>query len=445
MKITTVEDFKKQYKQSIIIEKVNAATQNTDIEAIFASPDVYKLFEIDEDILSYISGSEDVFYDELLGEVKLNDKEEFDKAFKNAYNEAILHKDCISDISFISDTLSVKKGETTIIELDTTASFENIKEMTVVAKFSGCLENYAEGIEFSTELGDFSLSADKKSASIVIKSDSLMSGDKIGTLTFVSGQAGEGMVTISGSAVVDTSIPYDANIVLNEEEFDISVAEQVKKPIGGSGSSFGGGSYVSKPSQIATQDVEKEIINTETKKVFEDLGEAPWAEEYIMALYNIQAINKNDEARFYPLRNITRAEFLKMVVLANDLPKSSYVDYDALELDFNDVSKDAWYYQYLQAAVYNKIVTGDGNGNFRPDDYITRQDICVILSRLGEMDDSSVDSSFADDGEISDYAKTAVYTMKKNGVVNGIGDNRFAPKVNATRAEAAKIICGMIK
>jgi len=42
-------------------------------------------------------------------------------------------------------------------------------------------------------------------------------------------------------------------------------------------------------------------------------------------------------------------------------------------------------------------------------------------------------------------AKNAVYVMKETGIVNGIGDNLFAPKANATRAMAAKIIYGLVK
>ena len=47
---------------------------------------------------------------------------------------------------------------------------------------------------------------------------------------------------------------------------------------------------------------------------------------------------------------------------------------------------------------------------------------------------------FADDSEIAEYAKEAVYSMQKAGIINGKGDNRFAPTEYATREEAAKMI-----
>ena len=48
--------------------------------------------------------------------------------------------------------------------------------------------------------------------------------------------------------------------------------------------------------------------------------------------------------------------------------------------------------------------------------------------------------SFADSGEIADYAKDAVYILAKAGIVSGNENSEFNPLANATRAEAAKIL-----
>ena len=47
-------------------------------------------------------------------------------------------------------------------------------------------------------------------------------------------------------------------------------------------------------------------------------------------------------------------------------------------------------------------------------------------------------------GDISDYAKDAVYTMRKTGIINGVGENAFAPKQTATRAMAARMVDAMM-
>ena len=50
-------------------------------------------------------------------------------------------------------------------------------------------------------------------------------------------------------------------------------------------------------------------------------------------------------------------------------------------------------------------------------------------------------TAFADDGEIADYAKDAVYALKELGILVGY-ENRFCPNDSATRAESAKILAG---
>ena len=44
---------------------------------------------------------------------------------------------------------------------------------------------------------------------------------------------------------------------------------------------------------------------------------------------------------------------------------------------------------------------------------------------------------FADDGDISGWAKDSVYFMAANGIINGMGNNRFAPRNTTTEQEAS--------
>ena len=53
--------------------------------------------------------------------------------------------------------------------------------------------------------------------------------------------------------------------------------------------------------------------------------------------------------------------------------------------------------------------------------------------------------SFADDDQIADYAKEAVYALKNAGAVSGMTETEFSPQAGATRAQAAKIIYSLIK
>ena len=70
--------------------------------------------------------------------------------------------------------------------------------------------------------------------------------------------------------------------------------------------------------------------------------------------------------------------------------------------------------------------------------------MAVMLYRavldLGISEKTNTNIRFTDDGEISDYAKDAVYALCSMGIINGIGNDRFAPNDTATRAMAARMI-----
>ncbi len=174
---------------------------------------------------------------------------------------------------------------------------------------------------------------------------------------------------------------------------------------------------------------------------FSDLGGFEWAEKSINKLHNDGVISGKDNGIFAPEDSVTRAEFIKMIVLALFETDSS------ANSDFADVDKNSWSYPYISTAFKMGLVHGNGTG-FGTSDNITRQDMAVIISRCMEKKNlipSSQDSSvFDDDNLISDYAKGAVALMKVEGIINGKGNNMFAPLDNLTRAEAAVIIMRVI-
>lgn len=114
------------------------------------------------------------------------------------------------------------------------------------------------------------------------------------------------------------------------------------------------------------------------------------------------------------------------------------------ECDFSDAEKDAWYYKYICVAYNNGITSGMGNGTFGVGSDITREDMVVMLYRIlmesGYIKDQDSNSYFADAYEISSYARKAVTTFSNYKIVSGIGDNLFSPKGTATRAMAAVMI-----
>ena len=85
------------------------------------------------------------------------------------------------------------------------------------------------------------------------------------------------------------------------------------------------------------------------------------------------------------------------------------------------------------------IINGVGDSKFAPDDFLTREQAATILHRVYQLFDEQLnadDELFADDIYISDWAKNSVYTMKQHGIMNGTGDNNFSPKESYTTEQS---------
>lgn len=88
------------------------------------------------------------------------------------------------------------------------------------------------------------------------------------------------------------------------------------------------------------------------------------------------------------------------------------------------------------------IVLGKGEGQFQPNNTVTREEISVMLYRTLRAAKPEYDYSntagynFSDQNEISPWAKEAVGYLYGIGVINGVGDSRFNPGGETTREQA---------
>lgn len=204
---------------------------------------------------------------------------------------------------------------------------------------------------------------------------------------------------------------------------------------GGSGRGSGGGSGTVKRIEVDNDQV-KEPVNPVS--MFGDVSKSHWAYEYILKLKKNKVISGNEDNLFEPEKNITREEFVKMTAIAIGI-----VDEEA-KCDFDDVGADDWCYKYVASAKSRGIIDGVETGRFGVGELITREDMAVIISRACNL--ASEDSApFSDENLISDYAKSSVAALSAAKIINGFEDGTFRPKAFAARAEAVKIICGLIK
>jgi hypothetical protein len=172
---------------------------------------------------------------------------------------------------------------------------------------------------------------------------------------------------------------------------------------------------------------------------FTDIGDS-FAEEDICFLYQHGIVSGKSEHSFYPNDTITRAEFLKIVLL-----DAAYQVYAVQSASFTDISGGDWYYSYVTFAHSKGFVEGYGDGSFHPNSQITRAEAVQMLlniSGITNFDTSEANTKFYDvDGD--DWYASAVAMALEFDIIEGYGDGSFRPNNNLTRAEAATITARM--
>ena len=228
-----------------------------------------------------------------------------------------------------------------------------------------------------------------------------------------------------------------------KNEIDNVISERKTSTSGGSG---GSGSGSSKNSNTYKEVVQAVWNNTPTpapteapytRQFFYDLDGYDWAEQAINDLATKGIVAGDGSGKFYPGNNVTREEFVKMLIIGFGLR-----DYSAT-CDFDDVSESDWYYEFVAAANKLGIVKGMSETEFGVGRNITRQDMAVMVYRAATVAGKTLadgEINFTDNDDIAEYAAAPVGAMQASGIITGMGDGTFAPLSNANRAQAAVII-----
>ncbi|NIK69720.1 carbohydrate binding domain-containing protein [Paenibacillus sp. BK720] len=117
------------------------------------------------------------------------------------------------------------------------------------------------------------------------------------------------------------------------------------------------------------------------------------------------------------------------------------------ESGFQDVAPDAWYSDAVTRASGSGIVRGVDAKHFAPNAGITREDAAVMIDRAFELStglesDAEV-KQFKDLGDVSGYARKALTYMTGEKYMKGY-NGKLEPKSPITRAESAVLLSGMI-
>jgi hypothetical protein len=173
---------------------------------------------------------------------------------------------------------------------------------------------------------------------------------------------------------------------------------------------------------------------------FNDInGKYAWAKNQIQSLASKEIIEGEQKNIFNPSGNITRAQFVKMVVCLFGLEDKN------ANTTFKDVNKNDWFYTYVSAAEMAQIIDARTKGTFRPNESITRQDMAIMLAKAlvncREMSKRNVsDINFSDKASIDNLELDYIATAIKCKLIEGYPDGSFKPNANASRAEAVEVM-----
>lgn len=168
-----------------------------------------------------------------------------------------------------------------------------------------------------------------------------------------------------------------------------------------------------------------------------------WAQADVDDMSSRLIILGVSEGQFQPDAPITRAEFAAILTRGLGIQGQPYTD------GFADVLAGGWQAEAIQAATEYGWIDGYGDGSFRPDQSITRQEAAVILARaagvtklrpaLSADDANRLLSGFADGESVASWARQSVATAIGLHLLHGRGD-ALDLEARLTRAEAAAIV-----
>lgn len=167
-----------------------------------------------------------------------------------------------------------------------------------------------------------------------------------------------------------------------------------------------------------------------------------WAASSILNIAHKGIMAGNSGNYYFPSNNVSRGEVASFIARYLELNETA-----GTVNPFNDITYNQYSNDILQ--VYEKgLIAGYEDGTFRPNTFITREELATILVRTYKYKHnlqslSPATTTFNDQSKISSWAVTSVMQAKQAGLIGGKPNNLFDPKANTTRAEMAELMYRM--
>lgn len=174
---------------------------------------------------------------------------------------------------------------------------------------------------------------------------------------------------------------------------------------------------------------------------FHDLGTIEtWYHEAVDYALQNGLMSGYSSGTFGPDDNLTRAQLVQILYNKEGQPSEAYRN------NYTDVPANQWYAPAVAWASARGIAGGYGNGRFGPDDFITREQLAVMLWRYaGTPTVTGQALPFEDAGKANGYGLAALRWAVETGILNGKGNGILDPQGLATRAQAAQMLMNFIE
>ena len=167
---------------------------------------------------------------------------------------------------------------------------------------------------------------------------------------------------------------------------------------------------------------------------FPDVPDTAWYYGAVRFVTEKGLMNGYEDGQFRGEDYLSRAQLAQILYNKEGKPSAGQ------GISFIDVAAGAWYAGAIAWASEKGIAGGYGDGQFGPDDSITREQLVVMLWRYAGSPASTAALPFLDEQQISGYAREAVCWAVENNMVQGYENGTFDPAGATTRAHAAQIL-----
>ncbi|QGQ99813.1 hypothetical protein EHS13_35590 [Paenibacillus psychroresistens] len=169
-------------------------------------------------------------------------------------------------------------------------------------------------------------------------------------------------------------------------------------------------------------------------KPFSDVPAKSWSAATIDLATRMGIVSGDTNSSFNPTKPTTRAEFATMFVNALGLTPSGTGS-------FSD-AKGHWAEDAIQALKSNGIISGYGDGSFKPNQTISRAEIVTMISKVMTIKASTSGKQFSD--VKGNWAQNAINAAADAGIISGTGNGKFDPNANATKEQSVAMILRML-